>query len=142
MMTCCKARLCRDCALVNPCGCRDWQQRRGFAVPMFPQCPIPEDCILDRPVTLQYPTWLRIHAARTGDDVRFLYICLEDLIHRPQAVIISQVHWFVTVGRSWRRFHCFIYQGRGRICKFSYPPISPEEEGELQDIVRRFRRRR
>jgi hypothetical protein len=128
--------------VVNPCGCHEWQERRGFPVPIFPQQPIPHNCILEGPIRLQYPTWLRIYAERDGDIVWFVYICLEDLVHRPQAEIISQVHGYETVGRCWTRFHCHIYQLREKICRFSYPPLSRKDEEDFEKVVNMCRQRR
>lgn len=140
IMTCCQVLLCTDCALVNPCGCREWAAGRGFPVPVPPRYQIPEECELECPVMLPYPRWQLFRAARTGDHVRYCFYCVEDVYHRDQ--IMYQFHRYETTGRAWSRIHCLLLEvPSGRVdAYFAYPPISEADERVIQYLRARAER--
>ncbi|KAF0898476.1 hypothetical protein E2562_008078 [Oryza meyeriana var. granulata] len=92
IMTCCRAVLCRGCAEVNPCGCPQWQNRRGFPVPILTEYHIDEDCMVEGAVMLRRPTWQQFYARRTGESVSYGFYNVEDAHHRRERGVRYQIH--------------------------------------------------
>uniref|UniRef100_J3M3E3 Uncharacterized protein n=1 Tax=Oryza brachyantha TaxID=4533 RepID=J3M3E3_ORYBR len=74
--------------VVNPCGCPEWQNRRGFAVPVLPLLPVPEDCVVEGAMTPPRPVWQMFYARRTGpSEVYHAFFRVQDVVHRNDAVL-------------------------------------------------------
>uniref|UniRef100_A0A0E0EV11 Uncharacterized protein n=1 Tax=Oryza meridionalis TaxID=40149 RepID=A0A0E0EV11_9ORYZ len=94
VMTCCGAVLCRGCAEVNPCGCPEWQNRRGFAVRIptdYHDVDVDGDCFVEGAVMLQRPRWHQFMAMRIGMDVFYGFYSVEDVYHSSSGVTY-QIH--------------------------------------------------
>ncbi|BAT09425.1 Os09g0563400 [Oryza sativa Japonica Group] len=126
VMTCCGAVLCRGCAEVNPCGCPEWQNRRGFAVRIptdYHDVDVDGDCFVEGAVMLQRPRWHQFMAMRIGMDVFYGFYSVEDVYHSSSGVTY-QIHRYEMVeGRRCRRFHCLVFRIPSGVilCNFSFP---------------------
>lgn len=143
-MTCCRVLLCSDCAVVNPCGCREWAAGYGYPVPILPKYEIPDECIVDDPVLLSaYPRWQLFYTSRVGDQVWYWFYSAEDAYNHPD-VVRYQFHRYETNGRSWYRFHCMIidYPQREVYAYFQFPPASRLDVRVMQYLMRVAQRRR
>uniref|UniRef100_A0A0D3G2K1 Uncharacterized protein n=1 Tax=Oryza barthii TaxID=65489 RepID=A0A0D3G2K1_9ORYZ len=143
IMTCCHRLLCVGCAEVNPCGCPEWQNRRGFAVPILPQLALEEECVVEGAIVPQLPRWQIFYARHTGSEVYHAFFRVQDVIH-DRGSVLCQLLFYEMDGdsRRWHQVRFKIVELPSRYTWMRFPPMTEEDTLAFEFLVIQYRHRR